>query len=154
MTGVEGGGGWNCYNETLFWFFCPHVTKHRRKKGFTFFKNWKHTLLDVSSNLLKNHFSSFASKPINIRWIKMVLSHTEKSIIASYYRQFYTNKDKTSYNLKIVNFITRGKLYIIRCDIWLFKFPKTFTWKFLSLQETSILYHLFSFSLYYKILLV
>ena len=32
--------------------------------------------------------SSITSKPIDIRWIKTVLSHTEKSCIVTYYRQF------------------------------------------------------------------
>ena len=38
-----------------------------------------------------NKYSSMALKPINIRWIRTVLSHTENSCTASYYRQFSTN---------------------------------------------------------------
>ena len=35
------------------------------------------------------YFSSMASKPINIRRIRSVLSHTEKSFIATYYKYDY-----------------------------------------------------------------
>ncbi len=69
--------------------------------------------------------------------LESVLSQTEKSCIASNYRQFSTNikikiiklkpsfvspslrplaADKTGFNLKIFHFDIRGKLSIIRCD--------------------------------------
>ena len=39
----------------------------------------------------KNILSSMASKPINIRWLRTGSWPTEKSCIASNYRQFSTN---------------------------------------------------------------
>ncbi len=67
--------------------------------------------------------------------LEPILSHTEKSCITSYYKQFSTNikikiirlipvlsgrvsrrDNKAVFNLKILHFNIRGKLSIIRCD--------------------------------------
>ena len=55
--------------------------------------------------------------------LKPIISHTEKSCIASYYREFSTNiKIKiiklmlVCFNLKIFHFNIRGKMSIIRGD--------------------------------------
>ena len=57
-----------------------------------------------------------SSKPIIIHWIKT--SHTERSCIASYLRQFSTNIKIEIIKLKPAShFNTRGKLCIIRNDI-------------------------------------
>ena len=46
--------------------------------------------------------SSMASKPITIRWIRTGFSQTEKSCIASNYRQFSTNIKIKIIKLKLV----------------------------------------------------
>ena len=62
--------------------------------------------------------------------LELVLSHTEKSCIASNYRQFSMNikikiikarANKTGFNPIIFHFDIRGKLSIIRCDKYSFR---------------------------------
>ena len=46
---------------------------------------------DLSPLLIARSLSSMDLKPINIRLIGTVLSHTDKLCLASHYRQFSTN---------------------------------------------------------------
>ena len=53
----------------------------------------------LGSSTEKGNFS-MASKPINIRWIRTILSHNKKLCMASYYRQLSMNN-----NIKIIIFL-------------------------------------------------
>ena len=93
---------------------------------------------DLSPLLIARSLSSMDLKPINIRLIGTVLSHTDKLCIASHYRQFSTNNkiNKTSLDglrlrplgtNKFFYFNIRGKLSILRSDknvlqnLWIIK---------------------------------
>ena len=112
----------SCCNKLWFYsFFRPHgkeAFKYKPREEYFFIPVW-----------LRNRLLSAGLEP--------VLSLTEKSCVASNYRQFSTNikikiiklkpsfvspglrplaADKTGFNLKIFHFDIRGKLSIIRCD--------------------------------------
>ncbi len=67
-----------------------------------------------------NIFSSMAWNRLLSAGLEPVLSQTEKACTGSNYRQFSTNIKIKIIKLKLFHFDIRGKLSIIRCDIYIF----------------------------------
>ena len=101
---------------------------------------------------MKIFFSSLASKPINISWIRTgSVSHTEKSCIALYYRQFSTN-NKHNINshqagpLDPQNWLT--KLDLIQYFLFNFYYPRKAVYNTMHLTIILFYWLIISFLLY------